>query len=513
MVEHKNIVVSKRLVAVNSVSSVLARILNITILLWAYQYLLTHIPAEEFAVLPVVMAVMIFAPLFFSFLSSGISRYVIDAYAKGEFEGVRTIVSSILPMVAGVAIAFIGIGCVFVFNIEHVLNIPPQMVASARIMMSLLMVSFALQMVFIPFQTGYQLRQRYVELNMLAIIRDISRMGLLLVFLMTIGPDVVWVVVANVTAEVTFLAVTVARSRRMVPELRFTRRHFDFAKARELMSFGSWTALGTAGDVMNVQGATLILNLFGTPVDVTVFYIGSTLYRQLNTAVMLGTQPIQPALTAMHSLKDKARFGDTVLRGGRLALWVGLAVSAPLGVFAQEFVEIYVGSTYMAASWVITVFMASIPIIYSTFLLAMTAMAVARVREFFLPAFLVQLVGLFAMLLLTVYFETGAIGVVLALMFPIVFSQLAYFWPLFLRLTDRPFSMFLKDVVVRGWTPALASLLVLFPLKFAGLVDNWPSLALCGAAGGVVYLAVLLLFCLETEDRKDLRSVILWLRS
>jgi len=511
MVEHKNIVVSKRLVAVNSISSVVTKILNITILFWAYQYLLTRIPAEEFAVLPVVMAVMIFAPLFFTFLTSGISRYVIDSYARGDFEGVCRIISSIVPIVAGVALAFLGIGGIFVLNIENVLNIPPQMVASARIMMSLLMVSFALQMVFIPFQTGYQVRQRYVELNLYSILRDLLRLALLLSLLLIMGASVIWVVVATFVADTLFLTVTVTRSRRMVPELRFSRQRFHLGRARELMSFGGWTALGSLGDTMSIQGATLILNLFGTPIDVTSFYLGSTLYRQLNTAVTIGALPLQPALTAMHSLKDKARFGSTVLRGGRIGLWISLALAAPLGVFAEEFIDLYVGPTYMQATWVIEVFMASIPITYSTMLLAMTAMAMAAVRAFFLPAFLNQLAGLLLMLFLAAYLDAGAIGVALGLLIPVVVGQVFYFWPLCLKLTERSFPTFLRTVIVPGWTPALAGLFVLFPLKFAGFADSWVSLALCAAAGGVVYLAVLLLFCLETEDRRDLRSVIAWL--
>ena len=65
-VEHKHVAVSKKLVAINSASQVVARVLNITVLLWAYQYLLKRIPAEEFAILPIVSANIAMASLFFS---------------------------------------------------------------------------------------------------------------------------------------------------------------------------------------------------------------------------------------------------------------------------------------------------------------------------------------------------------------------------------------------------------------------------------------------------------------
>ena len=99
MAEKQTIVISKRLIAVNSASSVLARILNITVLVWMYQYLLKNIPAEEFAVYPVVTAIMVFAPLFFAFLTSGVSRHIVDAYARDDLEDVRRITAaSSLPL-------------------------------------------------------------------------------------------------------------------------------------------------------------------------------------------------------------------------------------------------------------------------------------------------------------------------------------------------------------------------------------------------------------------------------
>ena len=64
-----HVVISKRLVVTNAVSAVLVRLLNVFLLLWVYHYLLARISPEQFAVYPVVMAMMLFAPLFFSFFT------------------------------------------------------------------------------------------------------------------------------------------------------------------------------------------------------------------------------------------------------------------------------------------------------------------------------------------------------------------------------------------------------------------------------------------------------------
>ena len=90
--------ISKRLVLINSISSVITRLINILFLVWIYEYLLERISTEEFAVYPVVAAIIVFAPLFSSLLTGGISRFVIEAYARGEMQRVTEIVSSIVPL-------------------------------------------------------------------------------------------------------------------------------------------------------------------------------------------------------------------------------------------------------------------------------------------------------------------------------------------------------------------------------------------------------------------------------
>ena len=508
MVEHKNVKVSKRLVAINSASSVVARIVNLTALLWAYQYLLRRIPAEEFAVLPVVTSVMVFAPLFFSFFVSGISRYVVAAYARGEKERVSTIVSSIVPLVGLASLVFLICGVVFAFQIEHVLNVAPQMVPDARIMVLLLIASFSLQMLAMPFGAGYHVRQRFVELNLLGVGRDVLRILLLLILLLSAGPAVIWVVVATAVSEIIYTVITVARSCRMVPEQRFRLSLISFAQAREIMGFGLWTTLGRLGSMMYTNAATIVLNLYGTAVDVTSYHIGATLFRQIDSTLGLAAQPLQPVMTAMHAVDDRRRFAATLLRGGRYGLWVAMAVATPLMVYSGDFITLYLGDSYPEAATVILLFMIIFPFTGPTILLPMAAMSTARVRAFFLPAFLFQLLGLFIMIWLVRYESFGAIGATFSLLAITISSQLLYYWRFALKLSNVQFCDFWSKTLFRGLMPALIAAPVWVGIRYAVSPSNWQELFFCAGLGGAVYLFVLLSQCLDAGEKNDLRVLL-----
>jgi O-antigen/teichoic acid export membrane protein len=183
-----------------------------------------------------------------------------------------------------------------------------------------------------------------------------------------------------------------------------------------------------------------------------------------------------------------------------------MIVATPLALYADTFIGLYLGPKYSTAAMVIVLFMLIFPFSQPTRLLAMTAMAMAQVRVFFLPAFLFQLFGLGLMLYFTARQDMGAVGVTLALTIITVASQLLYFWRLYLRLIGTTFPTFARDVLLRGLAPALAGLLVWGALKFAAPPEDWFRLGLYGALGALVYVAVLLGACLDDGERRGLRA-------
>jgi len=275
-----------------------------------------------------------------------------------------------------------------------------------------------------------------------------------------------------------------------------------------MINFGVWTTLGRLGSIMYTNAATIVLNLHGTAVDVTSYHIGATFFRQLQSTINLAAQPLQPAITAMNALADKRRLASTVLRGGRYALWVSMILAAPLIVYADAFIHLYLGDNYSKASMIIVLFMVMFPFTQPTILLPITATAMARVRAFFLPAFLFQFGGLGLMLIFVTWLGMGAIGVTLALTIITIGSQLGYFWWFSLRLTETSFATFATEVLWRGLLPAGVGTVVWVGLRLIAAPDTWVRLIGFGAAGALVYVIVLLMFCLNSSERADLRRVL-----
>lgn len=473
-----------------------------------YQYLLARISTDEFAVYAVLMALMAFAPLFFSVFTGGVSRYIVEAYALGKPRRVAEITSSILPLLGGAAAAFVLAGTLLAIFIDDALTIAPGMENTARLMLMLLVVNYAVQMVTLPYTTGFHVRQRFVELNLLQVLRDVLRIILLVALLVGVGPSVLYVVIASVVSEQSYLAVAVYRSRRLVPEVRFQPGLFRWETGRKLISFGLWTTLGQLANLMVTSVGVLILNAYGTALDVTVYHLGATAFRQIESAISLAAFPLLPALTAMHSLADKARLARTTLRGGRYGLWVALFVACPAAIYSREFVQLYLGDGFADAAIVLSIFMGVFLFLGPTSLLPMLAMAMARVRDYHLAFFLSSSSSLLLTLYLVAVHDMGAIGVALSLLLATALFELSYFWPLQIRLTGARWSDFIRAVLVRGLMPAAVASVVWLTIERLYPPDSWGLLVLAIGAGSLVYAATLFSFCLDENDRSIVKRLL-----
>jgi O-antigen/teichoic acid export membrane protein len=505
--------ISKRLVLVNSASTVLARVINVSVVLWLQQHLLRRVSEEEYVLLPVLMAVILLLPLFTSVLTSGLGRFIVTAYARNDERGITRIVSTMFPLLVAAGLVLLAGGAVFAWYLDRILSIAPAQVRDARIMTALLMLSMALRLPCAPFSVGLYVRQKFVLESLLVMGNEMLRLVLLAVLLLGVSTRVLWVVVANVTAELCLMAALVIVSRRLVPSLRLRVREIQWGQARELVSFGGWNFLGMVAWRLQHTMIPLILNQLATPMDLVVYHVGFLPRRQIDqwTDTMAG--PLYPVVTGMHASGAPQRIASVYLRGGRVALWTMLVAATPAIIYAPTVIRLYIGAGYAQAAPVMALTLAGLFLAGGTWLMWQVANATARVRATGLYALVTQLVICAATLYVVKWLGWGGIGAALVGFLVGAASAVLVGWPLGLRLAGVKFETWVRQTLIPGLTPACVAALVWVTLGHLVQPDSWGTLGLCTAAGALCYLAVLLALCLEPGDRADLATLLARIRS
>ncbi len=504
--QETSVEISKKLVAVNAGSALVAKAINMGVLIWLQQYLLRKISPEEYALYPLLMAIMICAPLLTTILTSGLGRYVVEAYARGDEREVTRIVSTMLGPLAGAGLVVLAGGWLVAWNVDHVLEIAPAQVSDARFMLALLMFSAAVSVPAAAMSVGLYVRQKFVLHNVIRLAAEFFRLGLLLVLLLGVSTRVRWVVVASVVANLMMLLTMVLISRRLIPVLRFRRDAIHWPLLRKLTSFGSWNFVGQAAHTLRGALDPLILNRWGTAMDVTCFHLGNLPNKHLRQGVGLAMAPLQPPMTAMHATGDKSRLGRTYLRSSRYGMWMAIAIAMPLLIFSRELVVLYVGREFLTAATVMALTMGLFPITYTSLMLPSLAIAKAELGRMTVYGLITHVANISLTVYLVRGLDMGATGVAVAYFVTGVACQ-PLFMPLGVRLAEVTWGKWLFETVWLGVSPGLAAVGAWLGLRFVVQPSTWLSLSVCTAVGMSVYVVVLYGLCLNRTERADLSRV------
>ena len=406
--------ISKRLVLINTASAVLTRVINAAIVLLLNALLLRWIDPRELQLLPLLLSIIVLLPLFTSFLTTGLGRFMLTAYAHGDDREMTRIVSTMFPLLlAAGGIILLG-GLVLSWHIDKILIIPPQQLWEARIMIMLLVVSTATKPPCMVFSLGFYVQQKLAAANMISLAGEFLRILLLAVLLLGVRTSVLSVVIANVVTELTVTIAVMILSLRMIPALRFRLREIQWSCARELMSFGGWNFLGSMAYRMRETLVLTLLNRQATPLDVTVFNVGYMGRRQIDAWTDLIAGPLYPVVISMHAIGAKDRICSVYLRGGRVALWVMLIVGLPAAIYAKTIVHLYATEPYMEAAMVMVLTLAGLPLTGGSWMIWQVSNATGRVRAASLFVVLMQ-AAVVALSSYAVYaLGWGATGVALA---------------------------------------------------------------------------------------------------
>lgn len=486
---------------VNVLSSLAARLIGITVLVWVNQHLLRRIAPEEYSLFPLVMSLVIFSSLFVTIFMGGVSRYIVEADARDDQEGVTRLVSSMLLVLVPAALALALLGALASWRIDLLLDVPPGYLSEARVMLFLTVLPLCLTMVSAPLAQGLYVRERFVTDNVVQLLCEALRIVLLLALMYFAGTRVVWLVVASSVAAVVYQVVLVVLTRELMAAARFERRLVCRATMKTVLSFGAWTSVQGLAQLVSRASPILILNRFATPFDVAVFHVGRLPEQQIRSMLQAFEGPAQPAMIGIFARDGLDAIHTLYYRGGRYYLWLTLFLVAPALVFAQPLFRLYAGNGYAEAGLVMAAFLASFPFLFASGMYYRVAHTIGRIGAFNTYMVVVQLATLVALYYAVAIRAEGALGAALAIGVTQALLHVLMIWPLGLRLVRGNWSQFARKTLARGLLPFAAALATCLLLARFLEVDSWWELGWVSAVALLVYVGTLLLGCLDELDR------------
>lgn len=506
------VAISKKLVLINMVGSTATQFLNITVLFWLQRHLILEISTEEYAILPVIYAVMAFTPLATVVLTGGIGRYITEAYAKGDDAGVTRICSTMFPILLAAGFVFLSMGWLFAWNIDHILNIPPDRVRDAQLMMGLLFLTAALRLPAAPFTVGFFVRQQFILQNLISIAAVLFRISVLFILLFGVSTRVLWVVTATVAMEFMTLMVTIPISMRLVPALRLRWTSIDWGIAREITSFGGWQFFMAIGLTIRNALDPIVLNTFASAWDNACYSIAALPFHHLWQTINMVKRTVNPSLIAMHAGEEQGRIRSAFLRGNRIALWAFLLPGLPLALFAHPLIRFYIKDQLWLTPALIQINFWAFLVVVPSVVFGTIVEAIGKPRDFCLLVLGVNLFNLVLTLVLVGWFGYGVLGSCVATAVSAAIGYPLLVWPLSRSTLSITTGEWFGDVLWPGVLPALCAAPIYLGAGHILGTETIPALVGALALGCAAYVTCLYTFAARSQDRADLHRLLPWNR-
>lgn len=486
---------------VNASSSVVARLIQITALVWVNQYLLRRIVPEEYAIYPVVLSLLVAGEIFSRIFTGGITRYIIEKDAKNDPEGVTEIVSSMVPLLFGAAFVLASLGSVVVWKINFFIQVDPLFVSDTRLMLSLLVLGVCVNILSTPFAAGLYVKQKFVTLNIVELLVEIVRVGLMASLLVGVSTRVLWLVVASTVAIFVRLIINRYYTAKLIPATRFKISKINFQTAKQIMGFGAWTSTSGLTGLMQRTGPFMLLNHFSTALDVTVFNLGRLIDLNIKRITQAAGQPLEPAMVRKFAEEGIEGLKSLYYRGGRYQLWILMVVVPPLVVFRREIVTLYVGEQYVAAGDVMLFYFLAYPFDYAGSMFYRVAHACGQVGEFYKIQMAVTVVSFLFSIGLVVFWDFGGVGIAIAFFLSSALMNVGFMWPAGLRMVEGSAGQFFHKILWRGCLPVILASGVCFGIKMVMPPEGWFQVFGYSFVSLLVYAGTIYGLCMDPADR------------
>ncbi|MBN1362674.1 MAG: oligosaccharide flippase family protein [Sedimentisphaerales bacterium] len=278
-------------------------------------------------------------------LNSAINRRIPMYLAKGDEQGVQSVVSTALLFFSLVALVLVLLTLLLYFKIGDWFAIEAELVPAARWLVLIVGLSFAAST---PVQLATALLsglQRFDVISIVTLITLTIRTALLVV-LMLRGYGLLTLGYIYGISEVVARAVQYFYARRLLPTISVAWKSVNRTLLKEMLCYGMNTFLYATGTLIVYRASETIIGIFLGTAEVAQFSVAAAGVLLLSQFVQAFTAAIKPAVSDLDARDDQVRVRQIAFLTQKYSLLLLIPAVTFLAVMGRDFLTVWVGKEF-----------------------------------------------------------------------------------------------------------------------------------------------------------------------
>jgi O-antigen/teichoic acid export membrane protein len=465
-------------------------------------YIVRHLGNTGYGVWTLTLSLTGYLGLLDLGVRGAVTRYVAKFHAEADHEKASGIASSAMVIFASAGLLAILVSLVLAAFVIPRLQIPPQYLLAARVVLIITGVNIAVSLVNGVYGGILVGLQRFDLTNSIEIGINLLRAGTIVVALYW-GCGILTLACIQLGFTLARWMANIGLARHLYPELRVHLSQANRAGVKLIFSFSVFSFLLHVSSSLIYASDNVVIGAFLPVTAVTFYVIGGNLVEYARTLVNGISQTMTPLASSIEAEKDHGRLQKMVLLSSRAGTMVMLPVAMTFMLRGSSFIGLWMGPQYRELSgkvlWILSftlIFWAANSVTSGTIL------GLSKHKPL-VPAMMAEGVCNLTLSIILVHTQLGIRGVAWGTVIPSL-AMSTLFWPWYIR---RTLGIHPLAYVTSAWIrPAIA--IVPFAVGSYAIEHYWPASRLI-----VFFLQVALtlplamigywVLCLEQNQRHD----------
>lgn len=333
---------SRKKIAHNTVFLYIRMILTLVVSLYTVRMVLSILGVEDYGIYNAIGGVVASMSFLTQVLTNASQRFFSIEIGKGEEGRVDQYLGSILFVFLILAIIiFIVLEAGGLWLIGNKLTIPADRFSAAIIVFHVSILTFLISVLGSPFNALIVANEEMNVYAYISIADSLVKLGV--VYLLYISPidRLIFYSILLLSATLTTTLLYIYFSRRRVKiRIRVNRNK---EKLKVIISYSSWTLIGTASGILGIQGNSLLLNIFSGPIANAAFAISLQVSGAVQSFVSSFYTAVSPALIKGYSAGDYNYMTSLFYFSNKVIFTLMLTVIFPLFVETEFVLNLWLG--------------------------------------------------------------------------------------------------------------------------------------------------------------------------
>lgn len=336
---------------INLIGQLLSFVCSLGISFFLTPYVVASLGKEAYGFVGLANSITSYITLFTVAINGMLSRYVTVEYSRKNYEDASGYFSTALIAQGILALLLLVPMMLLAGNMDRIFDVSPQLAPDVKILWAMLFLTFLCGLPAAGFGSATYATNRLEISALINILISVVRSVLLVVAFVFFTPHVWYMGLASIAASVVSITSNMIAKRRLMPEVKLARKHFDWKYVHRLVTVGVWNSLNRLQQILYTGLDLTITNLFINSSEMGILSIAKTVPTQISTLISTISGTFDPTMTIAYAKGDQEDF----LRQTKFAMkFSGFFCSVPiLGfvAFGRQFYGLWMSSLSDGEIW------------------------------------------------------------------------------------------------------------------------------------------------------------------